>query len=65
MIDIFEYAREYNADYYDITSGKIYHVQEYNEAKKNGLPLPVPGIKVTQDGVYAGYVPDPNLFKTE
>ena len=28
--DIYEYAKEYDADYYDIKNGYIYHVQEYN-----------------------------------
>ena len=60
-MDIFEYAKEFNADYHDFRTGKIYHVQEYNNAKKNGLPPPVPGIRVTQDGKEVGYVPDPEL----
>lgn len=60
-MDIFEYAREYDADYYDNTSGITYHVQEYNNAKKLGLPLPTNGIRCSKDGKDIGYVKDPNL----
>lgn len=33
-MDIFKYAEEYNADYYD--NGKIFKVQEYNRQKRAG-----------------------------
>ena len=59
-MDIFKYAKEYNADYYEMSTGNTYHVQEYNRAKKFGLPLPVPGIRVSRDGVDIGYVPEKN-----
>ena len=53
-MDIFKYAKEYDADYYDMSKGYIYHVQEYNRAKRLGLPTE--GIKVTRDDVLIGYV---------
>lgn len=36
--DIYEYAKEYDADYLDNHTGYIYLVQEYNRAIKLGLP---------------------------
>jgi len=51
--DIYEYADECNADYFHIQTGYIYHIQEYNRARKFGLPTP--GIRVSQDGVTIGY----------
>lgn len=42
-MDIYKYAKEYNADYTD-RNGNIYKVQDYNNAIRNGLPTP--GIKV-------------------
>ena len=42
-MDIYEYAKEFNADYMD-TNGNTYKVQEYNRAIKLGLPTE--GIKV-------------------
>lgn len=33
-MDIFKYAEEYNADYYD--NGKIFKVQDYNRQKRDG-----------------------------
>ena len=42
-MDIYEYAKEFNADYID-KHGNIYKVQDYNYAIKNGLPTE--GIKV-------------------
>ena len=43
-MDIYKQAEEMDADYYDPTTGYIYLIQEYNRAKKLGLPTP--GIKV-------------------
>ena len=43
-MDIYEYAKEYNADYYDLHTGYRYAIQEYNRAIKLGLPTE--GIKV-------------------
>ena len=37
-MDIFEYAKKTDADYYDFHTGYIYHVQSYNRAKRFGLP---------------------------
>lgn len=51
--DIYEWAKEYNADYYDNNTGYIYHVQEYNRLVKLGLPTI--GIKVSENGVLIGY----------
>lgn len=42
-MDIYEYAKEFNADYID-SNGNVYKVQDYNNAIKNGLPAE--GIKV-------------------
>jgi len=54
-MDIFKYAQEYDADYMDMHTGYIYHVQEYNRAKKFGLPTI--GIRVSDDeGNNIGYV---------
>ena len=44
-MDIFKYAEEYNADYYDPITGYIYKVQDYNNKKKLGIPTE--GIEVT------------------
>ena len=54
-MDIFEYAKEFNADYYDPVKGVIYKVQNYNQNKKIGIP--VDKIEVTDlDGNTIGYV---------
>lgn len=54
-MDIFEYAKEFNADYYDPVTGKVYKVQDYNKSKKLGIP--VPGIEVIDiEGNSIGYV---------
>ena len=37
-MDIFNYAKSYDADYLGPHTGYIYKVQEYNRAKKFGLP---------------------------
>ena len=56
-MDIFEYAKNYNADYYDPNTGYIYHVQEYNRTKKFGLPTN--GIRVSDmEGNDIGVVPE-------
>ena len=54
-MDIFEYAKEFNADYYDPVKCIIYKVQKYNESKKLGIP--VNNIEVVDlDGNLIGYV---------
>ena len=53
-MDIFEYAKTNNGDYYDFHTGYIYHVQDYNRALKLGLPTD--GILVTCDGMLVGIV---------
>lgn len=56
-MDIFKYAKEFNADYYDPVNCVIYKVQNYNNSKRLGLPNNVPGIEVIDlDGNSIGYV---------
>ena len=43
-MDIYQQAKEMNADYYDYSTGYTYLIQEYNRAVKLGLPTP--GIRV-------------------
>ena len=43
-MDIYEQAEKFNADYYDPYTGNRYAIQEYNRARKLGLPTE--GIKV-------------------
>lgn len=58
-MDIFEYAKEFNADYYDPVTGKVYKVQNYNKSKNLGIPNNVPGIEVLDlEGNSIGYVPE-------
>ena len=54
-MDIFAYAKEFNADYYD-NNGKIYKIQEYNHAKRQGLPID--GIRIVDviTGNTIGYI---------
>ena len=56
-MDIFEFAKRNNCDYYDFHTGYTYHVQEYNRAKKFGLPTS--GIRVTLDNRNIGVVREP------
>ena len=51
---IYEYAKEYDADYYDIKNGYIYHVQEYNRLV--GLGIKNAEIRITDEfGNHVGY----------
>ena len=50
---IYKRASEMDADYYEMSTGRIYHIQEYNRAKKFGLPSQ--GIRVSVDGHTIGY----------
>lgn len=60
---LFDRAKEVDADYLDMNSGYIYKIQEYNRAKRFGLPTVVPGIRVfTLEGEYVGYVEDPDMI---
>lgn len=60
-MDIFKYAEEFDADYYDPTQCVIYKVQNYNRSKKLGLPNNVPGIEVVNlEGNSIGYIPEKN-----
>ena len=53
-MDIYNYAKEFDADYYDFTTGYRYAIQEYNRAIKLGLPTE--GIKVyDHEGNFLGY----------
>lgn len=43
MSDIYQIAKDpmyQNADYYDMSSGIIYHTADYNRAIRFGLPTP-------------------------
>lgn len=55
MRDIYAYAKEinYGADYYEMPTGRTYHIQDYGLALKRGLPTQ--GIAVTEDGKLIGY----------
>ena len=54
-MDIFEQAKKMDADYYDIHTGYTYLIQEYNRAKRFGLPTL--GIRVLgPDGKIIGMV---------
>ena len=58
-MDIFEYAKEFNADYYDHRNGYIYKVQDYNKRKNEGVETD--GIDVYDlDGNYIGVVKEKN-----
>lgn len=43
-MDIYEQAKQMDADYYDLNTGYTYLIQEYNRAIRFGLPTP--GIRV-------------------
>lgn len=54
VTDIYEYAKEFDADYYDMSTGCTYHVQEYNRLV--GLGIANAEIKVTDiSGCTVGY----------
>lgn len=53
-MDIFEYAKTHDADYYDFHTGYIYHVSDYNRAVRFGLPTE--GIVVSENGKIIGVV---------
>lgn len=50
-----------NVDYMDMNTGYLYHIQDYNQAKKFGLPTN--GIRVTLDGNIIGYYDPQNKEK--
>lgn len=69
-MDIYEYGKEinFNADYYDFRTGRIYHLQEYGKAlktandpeadsvaKADAISVVDNGIKVSENGVLIGY----------
>lgn len=57
-MDIFKYAEEFDADYYDPEKCVIYRVQKYNRIRRLGLP--VKGIEIVDlDGRHIGYIPKP------
>lgn len=57
-MDIFEYAKEFDADYYDPEKCVIYKVQKYNRNKR--FRLPTNGIEVVDlDGRRIGFIPEP------
>lgn len=52
-MDIYKKAKEMDADYMDMNTGYIYKIQDYNRAKRMGLPTP--GIAVyDSDGNFIG-----------
>jgi hypothetical protein len=55
-VDIYKWADQQTApcDYYDHTTGRVYHTQNYIQAKRLGLPE-VP-ILVSEDGIIIGKV---------
>ena len=53
-MDIYEYAKEYNADYYDFHTGRIFLVQEYNDKIKSG-DLDAKIRVITTSGDFIGY----------
>lgn len=56
-MNIYEQAEMMDADYYDFHTGNTYMIQEYNRAKKLGLPTK--GIRVVgPDGNTIGYALD-------
>lgn len=58
-MNIFDYAKEYNADYYDPTKCLIYKVQDYNNRKKQEESNSNIGIEVVDlDGNTVGFVYD-------
>lgn len=53
-MDIYEWAQNNDADYYDSSTQRIYKVMDYNFANRNGLPSP--GIAVYDYlGKFLGY----------
>ena len=53
-MNIYDYAKEFNADYYDPHTGYIYKIQNYNNCKKLGIPTE--GIEVVDiKGNHIGY----------
>lgn len=66
MSNIWNIITEFpGADYYDFHTGRIYHNQEYTQAKNENRPTPCeelygfPGILVSQDGNIIGAVREP------
>ena len=56
-MNIFDYAKDFNADYYDPNKCVIYKVQNYNKCKRLGIPNNVPGIEIVDlDGNSIGYI---------
>lgn len=54
-MDIYEYAKNHDADYLDPHTGYIYNVQQYNRCIKFGIPTL--GIRVIDSytGEFIGY----------
>ena len=57
-MNIWNYARSINfgADYYDTYTGYTYHLQEYGNAKRFGLPTLYDGIRVSENGTTIGII---------
>lgn len=53
--DIYEYAKNFYADYFDPKTGYIYKVQDYNRCIKFGLPTPGIAVVDSYTGEIIGY----------
>ena len=54
-MDIYKYAEDinYSADYYEMATGRTFHIKNYGLALK--MELPTQGIAVSEDGKFIGY----------
>ena len=59
MMDMFQYAKEFDTDYYDPVKCVVYKVHNYNNAKKLGISNNVPGIEIVDlEGNNIDYIPE-------
>ena len=54
-MNIYEQAKQVDADYYDSTTGYIYEIQSYNRAVRFGLPHNGIVVKDSSNGEIIGY----------
>lgn len=43
-MDVYKLAAHIDADYIDPVTGRVYLIQQYNYARRNGIPMP--GIQI-------------------
>lgn len=55
-MNIFEYAKEFDADYYDPATGYIYKIADYNRARRLGFPITKIAVEDSATGKIIGYV---------